>query len=67
MHSFVVHQPFPVDQNTIYVLGVFLSAAGPDMAGSPLPAMINVLAAAGAVSSARIATQRRRRASALRW
>ena len=68
MVAFVDHQPHPFKQYTICIRGVFLPAAGPDMAGSPLPAMMNVLDADGAVSPARaVAPAEDLRSRLTRW
>ena len=55
MDTFVVHQPLRFKQDTICIRGVFLPTAGPGMAGCTHPAMMNLIAAAGAVSSVRTA------------
>ena len=55
MDTSVIRQPLPFEQDTICIRGMFLPDAGPSMAGCTHPAMVNVLAADGAVSSARTA------------
>jgi len=55
MDACVVHQPLRFKQITVCIRGAFLLTAGSGMAGCVHPAMMNVIAAAGAVSSFRTA------------
>ena len=65
----VHHEAHRLGDSTVAVhdvRSVFLPA-GPKMAGSTLPAMVNLLDADGAVSPARAAAKRRSRVSGLTW
>ena len=59
MDTLAVHRPLRFRQIAICVRGVFLPAAGSAMAGCVHPAMVNVLAADGALSPEGPQRQRR--------